>query len=264
MQVEGSAGGGLVPWAFIAGLETDRQVGASGFCTQVKPDDFKLTSCGAAVGLFNRVELSAARQKFDLGDTVPGQSIRVRVLGIKARVFGDAIFGTNPWLPQIAVGAQFKHNEDFDVPTALGAKSRNGADFYVAATRVWLDGPLHRTWLVSATARSTRGNQLGILGFGGDQGNRSLQAEGTLGAFLTDHIVLGTEYRQKPDHLSVFREDDYKDVFLAWMPVKYFSITAGYADLGQHRQPAEAARQLRFPPGKLVAARGPRYFARPM
>ncbi|MEJ0098231.1 MAG: DUF3034 family protein [Pseudomonadota bacterium] len=232
MELEGSAGGGLTPWAFIAGLDTDKQVGVSGFCTRVKPDDYKLTSCGAAVGLFDRVELSAARQKFDLGGT--DLSIRVRVLGIKVRAFGDAVFSDNAWLPQIAVGAQFKHNEDYDLVSSLnlGTRSGNGADFYVAATKVWLAGPLGRTWLVNATVRSTRGNQLGILGFGGDAGNRSLEAEGSVGAFLTDHLVLGAEYRQKPDHLSALREDDYKDVFLAWIPVKYFSVTVAYADLG--------------------------------
>jgi Protein of unknown function (DUF3034) len=30
----------------------------------------------------------------------------------------------------------------------------------------------------------------------------------------------------------VFREDDFKDVFLAFVPAKYFSVTLAYADLG--------------------------------
>lgn len=232
MQVEGSAGGGLTPWALIAGLGTDDQVGVSGFCTQVKPDDFKLTSCGAALGVWNRLELSLAKQKFDLGTTVPGQSIEQRIVGVKLRLLGDAVTEEG-WAPQIAVGAQFKHNEDFDlVPTLLGAKSRNGVDVYLAATKVWLAGPFGRSWIGNLTARSTRGNQMGLLGFGGDQGGRKLLAEASLGAFLNDNLVLGVEYRQKPDDLSVFREDDFKDVFLAWIPVKYVSLTVAYADLG--------------------------------
>lgn len=233
MQLEGSAGGGITPWALIAGLGTDRQVGVSGYCTQVKPDDFKLTSCGAAVGVWNRLELSLAKQKFDLGTTVPGESIEQRIFGVKIRLLGDAVTEQDSWVPQVAVGAQFKHNQDFDlVPTLLGAKDRNGVDVYLAATKVWLAGPFGRSWLGNLTARSTRGNQMGILGFGGDQGGRKLLAEASVGAFLTDNLVLGVEYRQKPDNLSVFREDDFKDVFLAWIPVKYLSITAAYADLG--------------------------------
>lgn len=232
MQIEGSAGGGLTPWALVSGLGTDDQVGVSGYCTQVKPDDFKLTSCGASVGLWNRVELSAAKQKFDLGTTVPGESIRQRILGVKVRLLGDAITEQDSWVPQIALGAQFKHNEDFAVPAFLGATSDDGVDIYLAMTKAWLAGPLGRTWLANLTARSTRGNQMGILGFGGDQGGRKLLAEASLGVFLHDNVVLGVEYRQKPDNLSIFREDDFKDVFVAWIPVKYLSLTVAYADLG--------------------------------
>jgi hypothetical protein len=233
MQVEGSAGGGLSPWALIAGLGTDTQVGVSGYCTQVKPDDFKLTSCGIAIGALNRLELSLAKQKFDLGTTVPGQSIEQRIIGVKLRVLGDAVTEQDTWLPQVAIGAQFKHNQDFDlVPTLLGAKHRNGIDMYLAATKVWLAGPFGRSWIGNVTLRSSQANQMGILGFGGDQGGRKLLAETSVGAFLNDNLVLGLEYRQKPDNLSVFREDDFKDVFLAWIPVKYLSVTVAYADLG--------------------------------
>jgi hypothetical protein len=50
--------------------------------------------------------------------------------------------------------------------------------------------------------------------------------------FLCDNVILGGEYRQKPNNLAVFREEDFKDVFLAIVPVKYVSLTLGYADLG--------------------------------
>lgn len=36
MQIEGSAGGGAVPWALIAGLGTDTQIGGSAFCTSAR------------------------------------------------------------------------------------------------------------------------------------------------------------------------------------------------------------------------------------
>src|SRR3954470_21187476 len=58
MEVEGSAGGGAVPWALIAGLGTDAQIGGSGFCTQARVQKFDLKSCGVAVGFYDRVELS--------------------------------------------------------------------------------------------------------------------------------------------------------------------------------------------------------------
>jgi|HubBroStandDraft_1064217.scaffolds.fasta_scaffold57348_2 hypothetical protein len=233
MDIEGSGGGGLTPWALIAGLGTDTQLGASAYCTRVSPQDFTLESCGVAAGIANRVELSVSRQHFDLGSTVPGNTISMTTVGAKVRVFGDALIDQDRWWPQIAVGAQWKHNSDFDiVPALLGARHADGVDYYVAATKVWLAGPLDLSWIADLTLRETEANQLGLLGFGGDLGGYRLMAEGSLGVFLTDSLVLGGEYREKPNDLSAFREQDFKDAFLAWFPVKYVSITGAWTFLG--------------------------------
>jgi hypothetical protein len=233
MEIEGSAGGGITPWALIAGLGTNAQLGASGYCTQVKSQDFRLNSCGASIGIDNRLELSIARQSFDLGAVIPGQSIDQSIFGAKLRLYGDAVFDQDRLLPQLALGLQWKHNSEFDiVPKALGAKHADGIDVYLAATKLWIDGPVGHSWLADVTLRASDANQLGILGFGGDRGYYHLLAEGSLGMFLTDNLVLGGEYRQKPNNLSAFREDDFKDVFLSFIPVKYISATVAYADLG--------------------------------
>ena len=235
MQIEGSAGGGLVPWALIAGLGTDTQTGASAYCTNVRPQSFELRSCGAAIGFRDRLELSFASQRFDLDEIIAGASITQNVFGAKLRVFGDAVFDQDRGYPQVSVGLQYKKNSDFDfVPALLGARDDADVDFYVAATKVYLAGPFSRTWLLNATLRATRGNQLGILGFGGDRkDSRSLNAELSAAVFVTDEIVAGAEYRQKPDNLSSFKEDDCWDLFTAWFPNKRLSVTAAYADLGQ-------------------------------
>jgi hypothetical protein len=235
MQVEGSAGGGLAPWALIAGLGTDEQVGGSAFCTNVRPQKFALTACGFAVGIRDRVELSFATQEFDLDEVIAGESIRQDVLGVKIRLAGDAVFDQDRWYPQLSVGVQFKKNRDFDfVPALLGARDDAGVDVYLAATKVYLAGPFSRTWLLNATLRATRGNQLGILGFGGDRkDDYSLNAELSAGVFVSDSVVLGAEYRQKPDNLSAFREDDCWDLFAVYFPSKHFSVTGAYADLGR-------------------------------
>ncbi|MGH8208338.1 MAG: DUF3034 family protein, partial [Steroidobacteraceae bacterium] len=106
-------------------------------------------------------------------------------------------------------------------------------DLYVAATKVYLAGPFSRTWLVSATLRATRANQFGILGFGGDRSDSySYVREGSAAVFITDWLVAGGEYRQKPDNLSAFRENDAHDAFLAWFPSKHVSLTVAYVSLG--------------------------------
>ena len=234
MEVEGSAGGGLTPWALIAGLGTDRQIGGSASCTRVEPDEFRLDICGLAIGIRDRLELSVARQRFDLGGVVPGERIEQTIVGAKLRLLGDAVYDQDRWWPQLALGAQYKENSDFDlVPQLIGARHESDVDFYLAATKVHLAGPFSRTWLVNATVRATRANQFGILGFGGDRSDgRSLQGEGSVAAFLTDSLVLGAEYRQKPNKLSAFREQHAWDGFLAWFPGKSFSVTAAYVDLG--------------------------------
>lgn len=235
MQLEGSAGGGLTPWALIAGLGTDTQIGGSGFCTEVRPQKFALRSCGLALGIRDRVEISVAQQRFDLDEVIAGESITQRIFGAKVRLFGDAVFDQDRWYPQVSAGAQYKKNQDFGfVPALLGARDDSDADFYVAATKVYLAGPWSRTWLVNATLRATRANQLGILGFGGDrEQGRSINAEFSAAMFVTDELVAGAEYRQKPDNLGSFREQDYWDAFVAWFPSKHFSVTTAYADLGQ-------------------------------
>jgi hypothetical protein len=234
MQLEGAGGGGLTPWALIAGLGTNAQVGVSAACTSVRPKDFALDFCGLALGVYNRVEVSVAQQRFDLGTTVPGATIKQRIAGIKLRVLGDAVYDQDRWWPQLAVGLQYKKNQDFDfVPKLLGAKKSSGIDWYANATKLWLVGPFGRSLLANLTLRATRANQLGILGFGGDRGaGYKIEAEGSLAAFVSDFVVLGVEYRQKPDNLSAFREDDFADLFVAWLPSKRVSVTAAWVDLG--------------------------------
>ena len=232
-QIEGSAGGGLVPWSLIAGLGTADQTGGSAFCTDVAPRDYRLDACGVAVGIDNRVELSVARERFGLGSTVPGATISQTIIGAKLRVFGDALIDQDGALPQLAVGVQYKHNGSFDlVPRAVGARHADGVDVYAAATKIWLAGPLGRTWLADLTLRATAANQLGLLGFGGDRGDYHLVPEASVGVFLDDTLVLGGEYRHKANDLSAFHEDDFKDLFLAWWPVPWASLTIAYADLG--------------------------------
>jgi hypothetical protein len=74
---------------------------------------------------------------------------------------------------------------------------------------------------------------MGILGFGGDQeSSRRLMPELSVAYLLTRKLVLGAEYRRKPHNLGVDKEKAYKDIFLAWVPNRHFSLTAAYADLG--------------------------------
>jgi hypothetical protein len=232
-QVEGAAGGGLVPWALIGGLGTNVEVGASAFVTYVSTQDFALRAGGASVDVDNRLEISVARQRFDAGAVIPGLTLGQDIVGLKVRLAGDAVFDADRWLPQMALGAQWKRTLDFEqIPRAVGAAQGEGVDYYLSATKVFFAALAGHNVILDATLRRTRANQFGLLGFGGNGSGYTLTPEGSAAIWLNDDLVLGAEYRDKPNNLRAFRENSAEDVFLAWAPVKNFTITTAWADLG--------------------------------
>lgn len=228
-QVEGSAGGGIVPWAVIAGYGTEDERGGTAAIVRVDSDDFALTTLGVAYGWNNRVEASLARQSLDAGTVIPGLTLRQQVAGIKVRIAGDLVYTT---MPQLAVGLQYKWNLDFAVPAAAGAGDDSGIDVYLAATKLFLAGIAGRHALINATLRSTAANQTGLLGFGGDRGGREWVLETSAAVLVTESVAVGFEFRQKSDNLSFAGEDHWRDVFIAWFPDKRISVVAAWADLG--------------------------------
>jgi hypothetical protein len=237
-QIEGAGGGGLSPWALITGYGSRDSWGANAHATAVRTQDYALDSQGVAIGLADRFELSFARQHFK-GQLAPlsGLSIRQDIVGVKIKLIGDAVYDQDLLLPQIAIGAMFKHNKGVGGLGALGvsqvldlgAKDDRGVDLYLAATKLLLDSSL----LLNGTVRATKANQMGLLGFGGDQGNRhQAMLELSVAYMVNRKLVAGVEYRMKPSNLGVDHEKDYYDVFVAWFPNKHVSVTAAYAVLG--------------------------------
>jgi hypothetical protein len=237
-QVEGAGGGGLVPWALITGYGTRDSWGANVHYTGVRTQDYALDSVGLAVGVADRFELSLAQQHFQ-GSLAPlnALSIKQDILGIKVKLAGDAVYDQDRFMPQVAVGALFKRNRGVgglgalgvSKVTQLGARDDSGTDYYVAATKLYLDSSL----LLNGTVRATKANQMGLLGFGGDI-NDSYKAmlEVSAAYMFTRKLVGGVEYRHKPHNLSVDDEKAYYDVFVAWFPTKHVSVTTAYAVLG--------------------------------
>lgn len=234
-QIEGAGGGGLANWAVITGYETRDGVGANVHYTYVGLSDYQLHSGGAALGLFDRVELSYALQAFDTGKTGgmlrlgTGFTFHQNIVGAKVKLYGDAVYDQDSYLPQLSLGAQYKWNDRGAVIKAFGGKSDNGVDFYLAATKLFLAESL----LVDLTLRETKANQFGILGFGGDKNNDySTEFEGSAVLLLSRQFAIGAEYRTKPDNLSVAREENAFDLFAVYFFNKNVSTTLAYVDLG--------------------------------
>lgn len=232
--IEGTSGGGLSTWATIAGRETDAGIGLSANITFVELPDYGWQSHGLAVGLFDRVELSYTRQNFDTRDVGAalglgrGFTFNQDVFAAKLRLAGDVVYGA-PLLPQIAVGVEHKRNLDGAVVKAVGASEASGTDFTLSATKLFLSHSV----LVNTTARLTKANQAGLLGFGSAGAtDYTLQFEGSVAYQLSRRAVIGAEYRTKPDRLGIAREDDWWDVFAAYAVTKNLTFTAAYTDLG--------------------------------
>lgn len=252
-NIEGAAGGGLTPWAVIGGYGTKGQVGATANYTRVNLRDYTLESYGALIGIDNRVEFSVARQSFDLEK--PGVAVRNLLMqptegayklhqdiyGVKVRVIGDAVLDQDTWMPQISVGALVKRGDSGfgGVPSlakVLGARSDNGVDYYVSATKLFLGQSL----LLNGTVRATKANQFGLLGFGGpDDRNYGAQFEASAAYLLRKNLAIGAEYRGKPNNIpnavapGALRETDAYDIFLAWGVSKNATATLAYVDAGK-------------------------------
>jgi len=234
-EVEGTGGGGIANWALISGYGTRDGLGVNAHYTYVGLPDYQLNTIGAAVGLFDRLELSYAWQAFDteqvgaalgLGE---GYTFHQNIFGAKLKLIGDAVYDQDSWLPQIAIGLQHKENDRGAVIAFVGGQASVGTDYYLSATKLFLAQSL----LVDVTLRETKANQLGILGFGGDKhGDYSSQFEGSVAYLFAKDFAVGGEFRTKPSNLSIAKEQDAWDVFAAYFFNKNLSLTAAYADLG--------------------------------
>lgn len=234
-QVEGSGGGGLVPWATLAGYDSQDETAASFFMSDVNVSDFRMTSIGVATSFYDRVELSYAQQTFVLpeslisGLSLKSEQIKQDIVGLKVRLYGDAVYSA---YPQVSAGVQYKQLDSDTVALKVGAKTDSGTDFYVAATKVHLGAVAGYNLVWNVAARATKANEMGLLGYGGSENNSyQVMMEGSVGLLLSPNWVVGMEYRQKPNNLSIV-EDDWTDVFVSYLPNKNVNITAAYVDLG--------------------------------
>lgn len=235
-SIEGAAGGGITPWAVLAGYGEQGEWGSSVFATRVDLPDYRLDVAGLAVSYGNRVEFSYARQRFDLGSLVhklglPEDTLSQDVLGVKVRLFGDLIYDL---LPQVSLGLQYKHQKDFLIPSLVGAQRDHDVEGYLAASRLFMGAAFGYNLVVNGGVRYSRANELGLLGFGGDRrDSRSLLKEGSVAVLFNPRWALGVEYREKPDNLSFAGESDWADVFVGYFPNKHFSVVLAYARLGE-------------------------------
>ncbi|WP_281783391.1 DUF3034 family protein [Sinimarinibacterium flocculans] len=290
--VDGAGGGGAVPWATITGYETrDGINGGAGF-TYANLPALQLTVFGASVGFFDRFELSYAQHDLslnlsnldtvalvgavlgdlgvDLGTDPWNSTLKMDVYGAKLRVFGDAVYTSDSWIPQTAVGFLWKENSSEELLHTLGAYESEDWEAYAAFTKVFF----RYSTLVNFTARYTSANQIGLVGFGscdgGTEGNernchndKEVRFEASVAHLVAKNTAIGFEYQQHGDNLDgrsiniagldltgltdllggasldglagalqQEKESDWWDIFFAYAPNKKISFVVAYLMLG--------------------------------
>lgn len=237
-NVEGSAGGGLVPMALM------HPQGPLFSYTNLTTQDFGIQSIAIGGSIADRAEVSFGH----LMATVPSSyaafytdnRITVNTFGLKFKVLD-----MSDSAPQVVIGLQAKSSSGslLDTLQAVGAiGGKSGTDVYAAATKVVTVGG--KGVVLNGILRATKANQMGILGFGGGTAaggktGYSVNPELSAGVFLADNVILGGEYRAKPNNISStvaglgIKEDDAYSLFMVYLVNKSMAITAAYVNLGQ-------------------------------
>ena len=263
---EGTGGGGITPWAFISGYGSREQIKGTSSLQSLDTGEYQLKTVGASIGIYDRVEISVQRQILTVSSSVvgnvfdlltsggvvaaPGTAIEQTIFGVKAKVYGDAIFAKVSWQPQVSLGILYKKNHDFDtslalvdgtiplpsqgVPAILGAKDDSGVDIYLSTTKYWLGGAMGNNLLLNVTARLTKANTFGLLGFSSTtDDDYELEVEGSIVMVSSPQTAIGVEWRTQTNRLGGLAEEKtITDFFIAYFPNKSLSITGAYVDIG--------------------------------
>lgn len=284
--VDGAGGGGAVPWATISGYETRDGINGSAGFTYVNLPALQVSFYGVNVGLFDRVELSYVDSRLslnlpnlqtvalvadaaglDLGTNAWNSTLGMQTYGIKVRLFGDAVYTSDSYIPQVAIGGLYKDNRNTALIHTLGADKTKDYEIYVAATKVLF--PI--STLVNVTARYTSANEDGLTGFGycsdgartDCHNKRKVRAEVSIAHLVAKNTAIGGEWQQHGDNLDgrsvnvagldlsgltnllgsvglgglssslqQKKEGDWYDLFMAYAPNKHISFVVAYLMFG--------------------------------
>ena len=242
-NIDGQAGGGLVPWALLSS-------GPTVAITHIGTQNLGINSLAINTSFANRVEVSYARNMLSItgasgalaGAVGTNTTDHVDNYGIKVKLndMGDS-------MPQFALGAVYKKTggnlmDNVLNPAAGFGINNSSTDVYGAASKIVNIGG--KNVLLNGVLRATKGNQLGLLGFGG--GNTvgastgyKIEPELSAEVFAADNVVVGAEYRKEPNYTvagtaqeTVLHQNSAYDLHIVYVANKNFTLTAAYVDLG--------------------------------
>jgi hypothetical protein len=214
-----------------------------------------INSFGITETLWNRLEFGYAYNRMDVGDlpedllgagfAIDDDAVGLHNFNARLALLKEGEFDL-PWLPAVTLGVHYKYNDTIDdinddlkVPAvpqgvlrSIGIEDDDGVDFTLYATKLVPDLP--RPLLFSLGLRCTEAAHIGLFGFTDDY---NLMVEGSIFAFVTDSLLMGAEYRMKPDEYDeipglVEGEDDWWTICACYIVNEHMTISAGYGHFG--------------------------------
>jgi hypothetical protein len=267
-NVEGNSGVFITSTAYLANPPEEGEVfGMPSFSTSfaaIGQKDFE--SFAVTENILGRIELGYALERIGLGDWPDDvrkagyrvdNHVFVHNFNTRYMIIEEGGFD-RAWMPAVTFGAHFKWNEGLDDINrqtsgfchSLGADHDFGTEFTAVATKTitdWLPKPL----IISAGLRNGDGIHTGLLGFAGQ---RRTTFEGSIIYFLTDNLLLASEYRQKSSLCDTYgdlvkAENDWWDICLGYVVDDHLTIAGGYANFGNvlnHRENNVWAIQFKY------------------
>jgi hypothetical protein len=200
--------------------------------------------------LFGRLELGYALDHFDLGDLprdiraatgvdTIDDSVYMHNFNARLQLLKEGDFEKS-WMPALTLGVHYKKNNDTNVIdsrlqgafSSIGIDDNEGVDVTLYASKMFKSLP--RPLMINAGVRSTEAAQIGLLGFTGE---RETVFEGNFGVLALDNLVVGGEYRQKPDEYDeipglIAEEDDWWDGYITYIANDHLTMSVAYINFG--------------------------------
>ncbi len=222
-NLQGAGGAAFNPLAYPAG-----QNAAEGETSPVsKPQfgawyvnlgdvDVDWTAIGAAISVFNRLELSYGYELV----APNGENIRKSNIGAKLNLVPENWGGKN-FVPAVSAGAIWKSTSE----VAEGSDD-SALDFYLVATKLITQLP--RPVLLSAGVLNTKEQVTGVFGYNDDSDTTFFA---NIDVLPTSFLALGAEFKQGAEY-SNFKNENYYDLHAAWFANANLTLIGAYVNAG--------------------------------
>jgi hypothetical protein len=232
-NIDGQAGGGLVPWALLSS-------GPTVAITNLHTSNLNINSLAINTSFADRVEVSYARNMLNVSGSTLGANNTDNVdnfgLKVKLNDMSDS-------MPQFALGLVNKRTSgnlaDY-LNTALGT-SKSSTDVYGAVSKIV--NIAGKNVLLNGVLRASKANQLGLLDYAGGntagaKTSYSVKPEVSAEIFAADNVIFGAEYRAQPANSvsstdGTLHQNSAYDFNVVYVANKNFTLTAAYVNLGQ-------------------------------